>query len=73
MSARFFWLWLVIATAMSVTGNVAHAVLRAESGTVALAAGAALVPAAGAAGCHPFDRRAGDAPAPVGSLTGVCC
>lgn len=43
-AARFFWLWLVVATAMSVTGNVAHAVLHAESGTRALAAGAALVP-----------------------------
>jgi hypothetical protein len=37
-------MWLTIATAMSVIGNVAHAVLHAESGTVALAAGAALVP-----------------------------
>jgi hypothetical protein len=43
-AARFFWMWLTIATAMSVIGNVAHAVLHAESGTVALAAGAALVP-----------------------------
>jgi hypothetical protein len=42
-AARFFWLWLIVATAMSVTGNVAHAVLHAEAGTVALAAGAALV------------------------------
>src|SRR6478736_8855693 len=42
--ARFFWIWLITATAMSVTGNVAHAVLHADSGTVALAAGAALVP-----------------------------
>jgi len=43
-AARFFWMWLIVATAMSVTGNVAHAVLHAESGIVALAAGAALVP-----------------------------
>jgi len=43
-AARFFWMWLIVATAMSVTGNVAHAVLHAESGTVALSAGAALVP-----------------------------
>ena len=43
-AARFFWLWLVTATAMSVTGNVAHAVLHADSRTLALAAGAALVP-----------------------------
>ena len=34
-AARFFWMWLIVATAMSVTGNVAHAVLHAESGTVA--------------------------------------
>jgi hypothetical protein len=43
-AARFFWVWLIVATAMSVTGNVAHAVLHAPTGTVALAAGAALVP-----------------------------
>jgi hypothetical protein len=43
-AARFFWLWLIVASAMSVTGNVAHAVLHAQAGTVALAAGAALVP-----------------------------
>jgi hypothetical protein len=42
--ARFFWMWLIVATAMSVTGNVAHAVLHADSRIVALAAGAALVP-----------------------------
>jgi len=43
-AARFFWFWLITATAMSVTGNVAHAVLHADSKTVVLAAGAALVP-----------------------------
>jgi hypothetical protein len=43
-AARFFWAWLIVATAMSVTGNVAHPVLDAPAGTVALAAGAALVP-----------------------------
>ena len=43
-AARFFWLWLIVATSMSVTGNVAHAVLNANAGRVALAAGAALVP-----------------------------
>jgi hypothetical protein len=43
-AARFFWLWLIAATAMSVTGNVADALLHAQAGTVALAAGAALVP-----------------------------
>src|ERR1700738_570381 len=43
-AATFFWTWLIVATSMSVAGNVAHAVLHSESGTVALAAGAALVP-----------------------------
>jgi hypothetical protein len=42
-AARFFWTWLIVATSMSVAGNVAHAVLHAATGTVALAAGAALV------------------------------
>lgn len=42
-AARFFWLWLITATTMSVTGNVAHAVLHADSSTIVLAAGAALV------------------------------
>ena len=37
-AARFFWMWLIVATAMSVTGNVAHAVLHADSRIVALAA-----------------------------------
>ena len=43
-AARFFWMWLIVATSMSVTGNVAHAVLHASARTIALAAGAALVP-----------------------------
>jgi hypothetical protein len=43
-ATAFFWFWLITATAMSVTGNVAHAVLHADSKIVALAAGAALVP-----------------------------
>jgi hypothetical protein len=43
-AARFFWTWLIVATSMSVTGNVAHAVLQAPAGAVVLAAGAALVP-----------------------------
>jgi hypothetical protein len=34
-AARVFWLWLIVATAMLVTGNVTHAVLHAEAGTVA--------------------------------------
>src|SRR5689334_19041537 len=37
-------MWLILATVMSVTGNVAHAVLHAHAGTLVLAAGAALVP-----------------------------
>jgi Protein of unknown function (DUF2637) len=37
-------MWLIVATSMSVTGNVAHALLHATAGTIALAAGAALVP-----------------------------
>jgi hypothetical protein len=43
-AARVFWSWLIVATAMSVVGNVAHAVLHAPPGAVTLAAGAALVP-----------------------------
>ena len=43
-ASRFFWMWLIVATSMSVTGNVAHALLHAPAGTIALAAGAALVP-----------------------------
>jgi hypothetical protein len=43
-AARFFWGWLVTATVMSVTGNVAHAVLGAHAAPVWPAAGAALVP-----------------------------
>jgi hypothetical protein len=43
-AARFFWSWLIVATAMSVSGNVAHALTEAPRDAVALAAGAALVP-----------------------------
>ena len=43
-AAGFFWIWLIMATSMSVSGNVTHAVLHAAAGTVGLAAGAALVP-----------------------------
>jgi hypothetical protein len=42
-AATYFWTWLIVATSMSVAGNVAHAVLHVATGTVALAAGAALV------------------------------
>jgi hypothetical protein len=37
-------MWLILATSMSIMGNVTHAVLHAAVGTVGLAAGAALVP-----------------------------
>lgn len=45
-AVRFFWVWLIMATAVSVAGNVAHAVLTAPMGTVRLAAAAAVVPPA---------------------------
>lgn len=45
-AARFFWTWLFLATAVSVAGNVAHAVLTAPPGTVRLAGAAAVVPPA---------------------------
>lgn len=43
-ATKFFWSWLIVATSMSVTGNVAHAVLHARADTLVLAASAALVP-----------------------------
>jgi hypothetical protein len=45
-AVRFFWIWLILATSVSVAGNVAHAVLSAPGGTVRLAAAAAVVPPA---------------------------
>src|SRR3984893_16530686 len=45
-ATRFFWLWLFVATSMSVAGNVTHAIMNAPRGTVALAAAAAVVPPA---------------------------
>jgi hypothetical protein len=45
-AVRFFWTWLIVATGVSVAGNVAHAVLTAPMGTVRLAAAAAVVPPA---------------------------
>jgi hypothetical protein len=45
-TVRFFWVWLIVATGVSVAGNVAHAVLTAPTGTVRLAAAAAVVPPA---------------------------
>jgi hypothetical protein len=43
-ATRFFWTWLIVATSVSVTGNVTHAVINASQQTVWIAAGAALVP-----------------------------
>jgi hypothetical protein len=45
-AARFFWLWLVTASSMSVAGNVTHAIMTAPRAMVALAAAAAVVPPA---------------------------
>jgi Protein of unknown function (DUF2637) len=45
-AARFFWVWLVTASSMSVAGNVTHAIMNAPPATVALAAAAAVVPPA---------------------------
>jgi Protein of unknown function (DUF2637) len=45
-AVRFFWVWLILATSVSVAGNVAHAVICAPSATVRLAAAAAVVPPA---------------------------
>jgi Protein of unknown function (DUF2637) len=45
-AARFFWVWLVTASSMSVAGNVTHAIMTAPRATVALAAAAAVVPPA---------------------------
>lgn len=45
-AVRFFWIWLILATSVSVAGNVAHAVLTAPTGTLRLAAAAAVVPPA---------------------------
>lgn len=47
---RFFWTWLLLATGVSVAGNVAHAVLTAPAGFVRLEAAAAMVPPAVLAG-----------------------
>lgn len=40
----FFWVWLTMATAASVAGNVTHAIVNAPSGSAGLAAAAAVVP-----------------------------
>lgn len=42
-AVRFFWAWLFVAAAMSVAGNVTHAVLNTSGETVELAAAAAAV------------------------------
>jgi hypothetical protein len=43
-ATQFFWTWLIVATSVSVTGNITHAVINANQRTVWIAAGAALVP-----------------------------
>ncbi|MBN7315062.1 hypothetical protein I3U70_27130, partial [Mycobacteroides abscessus subsp. abscessus] len=43
-ATRFFWAWLAGATAVSLIGNVAHAVLTATESTRWLAAAVAMVP-----------------------------
>ncbi len=43
-AVRFFWTWLILATWVSLAGNVAHACLTAEPGTRWLAACVAAVP-----------------------------
>jgi hypothetical protein len=45
-AVRFFWVWLLAATAASIAANVTHAVLTAPRGSAALAAAAAVVPPA---------------------------
>src|ERR1700756_3461061 len=45
-AARFFWMWLVTSSSMSVAGNVTHAIMTAPRAMVALAAAAAVVPPA---------------------------
>jgi hypothetical protein len=42
-AVRFFWGWLVVATAASIAGNVTHAILNAPNGFKALAAVTAVV------------------------------
>jgi len=59
-AARVFWLWLIVATAMLVTGNVTHAVLHAEAGTVARRPVPLRLLALLAR--HPFGRPAGTQP-----------
>ena len=43
-AVRFFWAWLILATSLSIAGNVTHAILKAPEGAVILAAVAAVVP-----------------------------
>jgi hypothetical protein len=45
-AVRFFWMWLIVATAASIAGNVVHAILNAPKESTALAAAAAVVPPA---------------------------
>src|SRR3954467_326606 len=43
-AVRFFWTWLILATLVSLVGNVAHAWLTAQPGSQWLAACVAAVP-----------------------------
>jgi hypothetical protein len=43
-AVKFFWTWLILATSVSLAGNVAHAWLTAEPGTRWLAGSVAAVP-----------------------------
>lgn len=43
-ATRFFWVWLVAATAASVVGNVVHALLSQQAGSPAIAAAMAVAP-----------------------------
>ena len=43
---RFYWRWLIVATGVSVLGNIAHAVLVAPAHLMVLAAAASVVPPA---------------------------
>jgi hypothetical protein len=60
-ATRFFWVWLITATGVSVAGNVAHAVLTAPTDRVPLAAAAA-VAASGVARFYTFGGAAGPSP-----------
>lgn len=53
-AVRFFWAWLILATSLSIAGNVTHAILKAPEGAVILAAVAAVVAAGNPARLNAF-------------------